>query len=385
MFAGDVYLSGGHQMADIIDGLFFISIGPAFAGHNAFVIRSEDNPRPNFRYGFGGLGTIAGAYGRSGVGRGPQLRGPFFGFGGVVGESHDDPGTAGTSVSNIGVYGQTEEMDKRPLDFIAGVYGTGNTRPGVVGWSNQGIGVEGVSGKQGPAVPNLPVAGVLGSSADQPGIIGTSNTAAGVHAFSNNVGIVAETTNDASFAGIFRGNVVVHGTLTANVKNSVVTFPDRTQRVLHCMESPEHWFEDFGAAKLKAGRAVVKLDADFVKVVTLNEYHVFVTPEGDCRGLCVSNKSATSFEVRELQGGTSNVAFSYRIVARRKDIKAHQRFAKIDTRQVLPAPATRPPRDPAPTRTRRRGPAPPIKVQDASAVRREAEERKRKGARTGRG
>jgi hypothetical protein len=32
--------------------------------------------------------------------------------------------------------------------------------------------------------------------------------------------------------------------------------------------------------------------------------------------------------VRELKGGTSNVAFSYRIVAKRKDIKRHTRFAK---------------------------------------------------------
>jgi hypothetical protein len=112
---------------------------------------------------------------------------------------------------------------------------------------------------------------------------------------------------------------------------SNLPFPDGTQRVLYCMESPELWFEDFGAAKLKAGGAVVKLDTDFAKVVKLNEYHVFVTPEGDCRSVFVSNKTATGFEVRELQGGTSNVAFSYRIVARRKDIKAHQRFAKIDT------------------------------------------------------
>jgi hypothetical protein len=31
------------------------------------------------------------------------------------------------------------------------------------------------------------------------------------------------------------------------------------------MESPEHWFEDFGAARLKNRRATVKLDADFAK------------------------------------------------------------------------------------------------------------------------
>jgi hypothetical protein len=41
-------------MADPIDALFFQAIGPAFAGFNALVIRSEENPRPTFRYGFGG-------------------------------------------------------------------------------------------------------------------------------------------------------------------------------------------------------------------------------------------------------------------------------------------------------------------------------------------
>ena len=129
--------------------------------------------------------------------------------------------------------------------------------------------------------------------------------------------------------------------LSAVVKNGVVPFPDGSQRLLHCMESPEHWFEDFGSAKLARGRAVVKLDANFAKVIKRGDYRVFVTPEGDCRGLYVRRKSANSFEVRELTGGKSSVAFSYRIVGRRKDIKGHRRFAKIDTPLPLP---TRPAR-----------------------------------------
>jgi len=48
-------------------------------------------------------------------------------------------------------------------------------------------------------------------------------------------------------------------------------------------------------------------------------YHVFVTPLGDCNGLYVTNKTTDSFEVHELGGGTSDVAFDYRIVALRKD------------------------------------------------------------------
>ena len=86
------------------------------------------------------------------------------------------------------------------------------------------------------------------------------------------------------------------------------------------------------------GRATVKLDADFAKVITRGDYQVFVTPEGDCRGLYVRRKRAASFEVRELAGGKSNAAFSYRIVGRRKDIRGHKRFAKIDvTPPMLPA------------------------------------------------
>jgi hypothetical protein len=99
-------------------------------------------------------------------------------------------------------------------------------------------------------------------------VIGASSYNAGVLGFSgDNVGVYGVTTNPASYAGYFHGNVKVTGALTTHVKNAVVPFPDGTQRLLHCMESPEHWFEDFGVARLKSGRAVVKLDADFAKVI----------------------------------------------------------------------------------------------------------------------
>ena len=75
-------------------------------------------------------------------------------------------------------------------------------------------------------------------------------------------------------------------------------------------------------------------------MIERGDYKVFLTPEGDCRGLYV-RKSAASFEVRELAGGTSSVAFSYRIVGRRKDIRNQRRFAKFDTRLLLLAAATR--------------------------------------------
>ncbi len=62
------------------------------------------------------------------------------------------------------------------------------------------------------------------------------------------------------------------------------------KRELYAVESPENWFEDFGGAELIQGRAIVKLDPVFAETVSTEvEYHVFLTPKGDCQGLyCAS-------------------------------------------------------------------------------------------------
>jgi len=96
---------------------------------------------------------------------------------------------------------------------------------------------------------------------------------------------------------------------------------------------------------------VVKLDADFGKVIKRGDYHVFFTPRGECRGLYVRSQGGASFEVRELAGGKSSGAFSYRIIGHRKDISGQKRFAKIDTRLPLPAASTRAARKRVPTAT----------------------------------
>ena len=247
-------------------------------------------------------------------------------------------------------------------------------------------GVFGMSGSGGPAVPNVPnIAGVVGSSDARFGVIGKSNTATGVVGFSNNsVGIVGQTNNPGSFAGFFIGNVHMTGTLSSDVpKGTVVPFPDGTRRLLYCMESPEVWFEDFGTAKLRGGRAVVKLDGDFAKVIK-RDYRVFLTPEGDCRGLYVRRKRAASFEVREFMGGKSSIAFSYRIVGRRKDIKERRRFAKIDTRLRMPvlpartAPPARRPKMPRPTPAGLRAVA--AQIEKAAQARMRKRGRRRKGS-----
>ena len=204
-------------------------------------------------------------------------------------------------------------------------FDTSQMASGVLGESTKGLGVLGYS-EASAAAGGI---GVFGLCSAGYGVAGLSNKSAGVFGWS-----------DQGYAGLFQGNVKVTGTLTIGVKNGVVAFPDGSHRLLHCMESPQHWFEDFGAARLKGGRATVMIDADFSKVIRTGDYHVFLTPRGDCRGLCVRRQGGASFEVRELQGGTSSVAFSYRIVGKRKDIKAHKRFAKVEaTLPMLAKPA----------------------------------------------
>jgi hypothetical protein len=341
-----------------VDNFFFTvpdrDLRTAFANDSG-----GDGQLPRYRFGVVGYGSAGGMVGCGGAVM-RRLLGPYSTFAGVHGTARDFTGVAGTSVNHVGVYGQVEDDIFVPSVLHAGVLGAAGTQPGVIGFSanNDGMqgqsfngagvsgrtasftssGVTGVAGIEGPP-PGMGItaaAGVLGTASDALGVIGTSNARIGVYGFSTgNAGVVGESTN--SFAGYFAGNVVVTGTLTAGVKNAAVRFPDGSQRVLHCMESPDLWFEDFGAARLKRGRATVKLDADFAKVIKRGDYHVFLTPRSDCRGLYVRSQSGASFEVRELAGGTSSVAFSYRIVGRRKDIDRHKRFAKVDTRLPLPA------------------------------------------------
>src|SRR5262245_22468595 len=221
--------------------------------------------------------------------------------GGVTGISRDAAGVVGASQNGFGVVAVSQVR--------AGVVATSQKAAGVYAASGTNSGVFGVSGVAGPIVPNaaLPhMAGVIGSSSAQPGVIGTSKAQFGVYGFSNDsAGVFGQTANPASYAGAFLGNVLVNGTFAVTgAKGAAVPFPDGTRRLLYCMESPELWFEDFGTAKLKRGRAVVKLDVDFATVIT-RDYRVFLTPEGDCRGLFVRRKTAASFEVRELMGGES--------------------------------------------------------------------------------
>ena len=61
---------------------------------------------------------------------------------------------------------------------------------------------------------------------------------------------------------------------------------------------------------------------------------MFPVPEADCKGLHVSQKTPQSFEVRELQGGSSMLAFRYLVVAKRRDLDRHGRLERVEVHQA---------------------------------------------------
>ena len=144
---------------------------------------------------------------------------------------------------------------------------------------------------------------IQGASNGNVGVLGTSNSSiGGFFASGTSTGLYA--TGPASgFAARFDGPVLVNGNFTAigGSKSAAVPHPDGTHRRLYCVESPESWFEDFGREQLANGRAQVRLDPDFNALVHSDNYHVFLTPDGDTNGLYVSDRNPNGFEVREVE------------------------------------------------------------------------------------
>jgi hypothetical protein len=132
-------------------------------------------------------------------------------------------------------------------------------------------------------------------------------------------------TNNGSwaYAGARYGNsnykIIGNGTVSTVV--SGITEND-SKKIMFAPEAPEVLFEDYGIGQLSNGTAHITIDPIFARNILVNREHplkVFIQLEGDCNGVYVTNKSANSFDVRELQNGNSNVSFSWHIVANRQD------------------------------------------------------------------
>jgi len=243
--------------------------------------------------------------------------------------------STGTNAVSDGVDGISNSITASGVAGInnsggIGVVGTGGTGVNGVAGGNSATGVgeggfgAGVWGDSGAVAKS----GVLGTADDGSGVKAVNNSATDTFTPALLAANFSSTAGALVFQTVGLGNGTNH-TCTIDVnanllcvgsKSAVVPVEKGQKMVaLYAQESPENWFEDFGSGQLVSGMAVITLEPTFAQTVnTGTEYHVFLTPKGDCKGLYVTNETSGSFEVRETQSGHSNIAFDYRIVAHRK-------------------------------------------------------------------
>ncbi len=165
----------------------------------------------------------------------------------------------------------------------------------------------------------------------------------------NTLGVYATTFSDGTdVSGGYFGAATYSGTVTAQswvanyysgtafkiigagVVSTIVKDENDTERIMFAPEAPEVLFQDYGVGQLVNGKATINIDPIFSKNIVVDSNHplrVYVTLEGECNGVYVTNKSKNGFSVIELKNGASNVSFSWQIVANRKDTKGDSDYA----------------------------------------------------------
>jgi len=332
-FVGNQSITGNLSATGTVSGAFGSFFGSS-TGTDFVVSNSNSGDAMNV-FVNGGRGVIVGGSGYIGFGN-SSTEFP------IVGEA--------PSTGLNGVFGSSDNDS----DFVAAVigeqFGTTTRTIGVEGYSASGAGIGVLGQKQfGSSVG----AGAFGSSAvwADTGVTGAwsllatedNGNAAMILNNSGNYSTAVinneQTSSSSAFVlDVSSGyggfcNFYADGSLHCNgFLSNQVPGSNGKDVSLYAMQSPENWFEDFGSGQLSNGSASITLEAVFARTVNTGvDYRVFVTPNGDCKGLYIANKSASGFEVRELGGGNSNISFDYRIVARRKGFE-NVRLAEVAAR-----------------------------------------------------
>jgi len=152
----------------------------------------------------------------------------------------------------------------------------------------------------------------------------------------------AGTANTWAYVAVRDNSNVLRKIIGPGTVNTIV--PDMNGKLvtMSCPEAPENLFQDYGTGKLVNGRAHITIDPIFAKNITVNQEHplrVFIQLEGDCKGVYVTNKEKNGFDVIELNGGTSNVSFTWTVVANRADeVNPDGTIAKYSAERFVPAP-----------------------------------------------
>lgn len=332
---------------------------------NGTILRSTQDALEVFGAGFAGAtsnfgfpingyssGAFAGVYGEN-TGSGQGLLGSNTATGvGVYGVNQSTGfGVAGTSMSGIGVMGQTNAITNPGIRGTnANIQGTGifalgnNINTPSLDPSGSGLAANGrYTGTYSVATDAAIGFGTvsLGNGMTAYPHIGTG---AGLLANGENFGVIgyvsssgAAVTNN-KWAGYFdylpsnnayayiggRTGGTDYAILSNGVKSTMVQDEEGRNRIMYCPEAPEVLFTDAGTGQLTNGKVHITIDpilARNISVTNERPLKVFIQLEGDCNGVYVTNKTASGFDVIELKGGTSNTSFSYQLIANRSDSK----------------------------------------------------------------
>lgn len=226
--------------------------------------------------------------------------------------------TGGTGAAITGTTTGTFSLATSAAAGVGGVF-VGNNLTGSIITPAVGCGVSGVgnqfgvvgyatSNNQTTASSNLPASG--------------ANASAGGYFEIQNAGGTSQTWSYVAVRENTGGAGTLRKIIGPGTVNTIVKDLSGNLVALSCPEAPENLFEDWGKGVLKKGKAHINLDPVFTKNIIVDQNHplrVVVQVEGECHGVYVTNKTQNSFDVVELDCGTSNVPFTYHVVANRAD------------------------------------------------------------------
>jgi hypothetical protein len=310
-------------------------------------------------------GPYAGVYGENtGTGQGVWGGNTSTGYGVYGSNSASGYGVFGISNTGTGIFGQNNSAGLPGIRGFnqdlngTGLLGSGNNLTSITVYGS-GSGLAG----------NGTLLGTYSIATDATNGIGVVGLGNGMTAFNNvggGAGVLAQgqtfgitayvSTSGApivngKWAGYFdylpsgngyayiggRTSNIDYAILSSGTKSTMVPDELGQNRVMYCTEAPEVLFQDIGTAQLVKGRAHVDLDpllARNIYVSPEKPMKVFIQLEGDCKGVYVTNKTATGFDVVELDSGVSNTSFSYQVIANRANAtdangRVTSRFADV--------------------------------------------------------
>ncbi|MCK5832149.1 hypothetical protein KAH81_00600 [bacterium] len=195
---------------------------------------------------------------------------------------------------NRAIHGESDAN----YDFQYGVYGRANT-PGSAS-NYYAYGVYGYADVNDGAASTDDAWGVRGSAY-------ADDVAYGVYGYA------------FSGATTYYGVYYSGGLGGTGTKSAIVRTEDGPKTV-YCQESPGNWFEDFGSGVISGGHVHIEIAADYLQTVTVNEEHpmkIFIQMENTSIDYKLI-KNQTGFDIEVIGSATGDVAFDYRVAAKRR-------------------------------------------------------------------